>query len=50
MDNKRIIIIERDHEISEKLEVTEDTLLTIGNYQIRVSELTGLVSYSKTSK
>ncbi|MEK5521585.1 hypothetical protein [Heyndrickxia sp. FSL W8-0423] len=45
--SKRIIVIEQNHEITKKLEVDENTVLKIGDFQIKVSEFTGIASYSK---
>ncbi|MBL5867990.1 hypothetical protein [Heyndrickxia sporothermodurans] len=40
--SKRIIVIEQNHEITKKLEVDENTVLKIGDFQIKVSEFTGM--------
>lgn len=44
---KRTIIIEQNHELSKRLIVDEDTILTIGDFKIKVSEFTGMASYKK---
>lgn len=44
---KRTIIIESINKPHERLKVDEDTVLTIGNFQIKVSEFTKITSYKK---
>jgi len=47
MANIRTILIELNNEIAEKLEVDGDTVIIIGDYRYKASELTGLMSYPK---
>ncbi|MGP7815567.1 hypothetical protein ACTXGU_00235 [Niallia sp. 01092] len=45
--SKRTIIINQNHKFLKKLQVDEETVLTIGNFKMKVSEFTEIHSHEK---